>query len=209
MALAKLLLATTADQLVRHDTSLIIRLFEVAVLVKSEKLPSAPRTALLDVLWSQRADETLNLTLLGLGKHNGDKMIVGAAYYSIMRYGEEWWSSCDALDASDRKRLTDGMMRCAQQSHVLNRRWLADGIGCGSMCSRSYDVLTRSAQKQIERDIKFYDILGIVSSMDLSNELSTAGYSSSSNAEASRNLLWAMTRLKQELPNHFSDTGAQ
>lgn len=155
MALEKLLPATSADQLAKHDVPFILRVFEVAVQVKSEKLASPPRAALLDALWSERTEKIITLTLLGLGKRTGDKAIIGAAYYSILRYGQPWWSSSDALDAADQKRLNYGMMHCAQHAYMYNCIWLADGIGCCQDCSRKHDVLAKSAETQIQCGVKF------------------------------------------------------
>lgn len=201
-ALDLLVSATTAKKLARHDTSVIAKVLEVACLVRSQRLAEEPRAFLLETLWSQHADKELSLTLLGLGKRTSDNMLLGATYYSIMLHGRSWWSTCDAIDATDTTRLIEGMMRCAREWHVLHCTWAAKGFGCHSDCERKRQVLERSHRIQIDKEVEWYDILGkLAATMNSSQHDSYSYYACE--ASITETLKSTTARVKQEVLHYF------
>lgn len=203
-ALDLLVSATTAKNLEHYGTSVIVQVLEVALLVGSQRLAGEPRAFLLKALWSQRADQELCLALLGLGKQSSDSRLLGATYYCIMLHGRSWWSTCDAIDATDKNRLMEGMMRCAREWHVLHCAWAAKGFGCHSDCERKRLILERSHRIQIDKGVEWYDILGKLAATV--NSLQHDSYSYfACEASISEMLTSVTNRLMQEVPRYFLD----
>lgn len=203
LTLAKLLLVTSMQKLATYNIDLTIRVFEVAFLIRSSELARAPRIALREVLRLKRASRDTCLALLSVGKLTGDRLILGAAYYSIMLYGRSWWSTCEAIDVTDQSRLLDGMMRCAYEWHMLYCLWAAKGFGCHSDCERKRKVLERSHQIQLDERVAWYDVLGKLQATATADQLTTVYANHACEVSISEGLLSTTERIKSEVYDYF------
>jgi hypothetical protein len=168
--LEKLTDLTTAKNVADLETGVLLRILEVATLVGSDSLAKHSRASLLQSMCTHTSSasgddaterETLNFAkALAFGKRAHDTEIIGAAYYAIMCNGPEWWPSHDEINVLDRRRLTDGMMRCAEEWHHIETGWASEGFGCHSKCAQKRDIFDASLRIQAQKGIAWYDVVG-------------------------------------------------
>ena len=181
---------------------------EIATLVGSDQLARPSRASLL---WSissrtsRASDDAAALELvnvLGFGKQAHDKEIIGAAYYAMMCRGRKWWAFHSGVDDSDRRRLAEGMMRCAEEWHEIQINWAVNGFGCHLKCAQNRDVLDASLKIQAERDLAWYDVIGKIDATLWGN---FALKNNPCKAQITDTVGDVLYRIKSELYDYFTD----
>jgi hypothetical protein len=198
---------TTAEKVAYLDVSIRLRILEIATLVDSDQLARPSRASLLWSISSRTpgaSSNTLDLVeVLTFGKQAHDKEIIGATYYAMMCSGREWWASRDGVDDLDKRRLAEGMMRCAKEWHEIQIRWAMTGFGCHLKCAQKRDVLDASLKIQAQRDIAWYDVVGKIDATLWGNStLKNNVVCEFQIAETIGNVLY---RVKSELYDYFTD----
>jgi len=207
-ALEKLIDLTTAEKVADLDTSVHLRILETAVLIGSDELGRASRTSLLWSMWLHTSgackaplDHPVKILAYGKGAH--DKEMIGAAYYAVMCNGREWWASHDGVEPVDRRRLDQGMMRCAKEWHDIQTKWAVDGFGCHLKCAPRRDLFHASLEVQAERGIAWYDIVGkICATLSGSSGL----MNSSCRFQIAERVGGVLNRVRSELYDYFTET---
>lgn len=165
MALAAAIKATTSAKVQIYTAlgdQVVLDILKTAHLVASPELGKAARVALLETMRNNHPPEPSARQVLQLGKDTDDLEIMGAAYYSIMRDGRHCWKDYDYLSDTDRQRLTEGTMRCAEAWQRMETRWCTDGFGCihTTTCYHKNNVIAASIRVQAQDHVAWFDILG-------------------------------------------------
>lgn len=206
--LDKLTDLTTAKNVADLEISVRLRILEVATLVGSDSLAEHSRASLLQSMWTHTSSyddserETLGFTeVLAFGKKAHDSEMIGAAYYAIMCNGPEWWASHDDIDVLDRRRLTNGMMRCAEKWHDIETEWASEGFGCHLKCAQKRDVFDASLRIQAQRGIEWYDVVGKIKATMSGN--SSLRLNSSCEAQIDETVDGVLHRVRSDLYDYF------
>jgi hypothetical protein len=204
----KLIDLTAARRVADLDISVHLRILETAVLIGSNELGRASRTPLLRSMWLHTSDACKApldhpVKILAYGKGMHDKEMIGAAYYAIMCNGREWWASHDGVEPVDRRRLEQGMMRCAKEWHDIQTKWAVDGFGCHLKCNPKRDILHASLGVQAERGIAWYDIVGkINATLSGRSGIMDGGC----RPQISQTVRGVLTKVRSELYDYFTET---
>jgi hypothetical protein len=157
-ALKKALLFTNTPPM-----HLIPQILGIGRSINSDQLSAQARQIMLQQI---RDHPSKTIIALKFGEDIEDRVIIGAALYSIMITGYEAWSTNSALSADHKQRLTCGMLRCVQRWDRIQTEWFTSSPCCHTGDCATFSRFFGNLVKQHERQkIAWCDVVSKVSSV--------------------------------------------